>query len=237
VVPVGATMGAPYVPLSQSNYGRPFRLVYSGNLGRYHDFESLLDCAKKLSPEGFEFTIVGNGAKRSYILNRISDEAIDNVKVHEFLPESDYAALLASSDACFVTMEAGIEGTCVPSKFYSIMGAGRATLAAASSGSEVAYSIEEHDCGLVVNPGDPYLLEQALRELKSNPARTAEMGENGRLAYMDFYGSAETARSVFGILMSLAPKSKASLQDVFTKPDRQIERSELEERGRLLPTE
>lgn len=209
VVPVGfAEDGIRYAPLtSRALEPTRLRVVYSGNLGRYHDFDALLDCAKQLPASDFEFLIVGNGAKKPHVEKRILEESITNVKTLSPLPLEEYEQLLHSADVCFVTMESGIEGTCVPSKFYSIMAAGRPTLAVASEDSELALSIRQHECGLVVPPSNPTKLLNALRMMQADQASLSDMSVNARQAFLSYYTTKHTVGKLHEILLAIAGKS------------------------------
>lgn len=207
VVPVGVDQNcihyASYPVVSQSEPTR-LRIVYSGNLGRYHDFDTLLDCAKKLPVNEYEFLIVGSGAKSPHVNERIRSESIKNVTALAPLPFAEYEKLLHSADVCFVTMEKGIEGTCVPSKFYSILAAGRPTLAVASRESELAMSLTEHSCGLVVEPADPDGLLAALQKMRERPEMLIQMAENARTAFLANYTTTLTVGRLREILYAVA---------------------------------
>lgn len=211
VVPVGVDENSiRYVnyPVTSPSEPTRLRIVYSGNLGRYHDFDTLLNCAKKLSPSEFEFLIVGTGAKRPHVDERLRTEDIPCVRALSPLPFDEYERLLQSADACFVTMEKGIEGTCVPSKFYSIMAAGRPTLAVASPESELAMALQEHACGLVVPPADEEALMNALQTMRSNSEMLAEMAENARTAFIANYTVSDTVGRLGEILHAIAGNNR-----------------------------
>ncbi|MFQ3668738.1 MAG: glycosyltransferase family 4 protein [Fimbriimonadaceae bacterium] len=162
----------------------PLRVLYSGNLGRYHDFDTILDAAKILAPAGrVQFTIVGDGAKRAAIEARLAREHIPNVTLRSLVPASEYGALLAGADVCLVTMESGIEGTCVPSKFYSIIGSGKPVLGLVHPRSEVARAIEEEQCGFTVAQGDPRALVEVLSLISEDRGRMKKIGKAGRKAF------------------------------------------------------
>lgn len=168
-----------------------FLLIYTGNFGKSHDFDSILEAAKVLSTSApdVSFILVGRGAKRNYIEKRVEAEKIDNVRVFDFVPDSEYADLLASADVCMVTLEAGAEGLCVPSKFYSVLAAGRPTLAMMNPECEVAYTIREADCGVQIGLTDPKAIENAVLMLKSDPTRLETMGQNARQVFDAKYSS------------------------------------------------
>lgn len=207
VVPVGVdetSIRFASYPVTSPSEPTRLRVVYSGNLGRYHDFDTLLDCAKQLPTDQFEFLIVGSGAKKGHVETRVTEENIANVRCIDPLPFEEYEKLLHSADVCFVTMEKGIEGTCVPSKSYSIFAAGRPTLAVASEASELAMGIRDHQCGLVVPPGDKDALFEALQEMRRNPEMLVEMADNARHAFLANYTISRTVGQLSEILHAVA---------------------------------
>lgn len=168
-----------------------FVLAYTGNFGKYHDFDSVLDAAKLVAKEvpDVTFALVGRGAKKAQIEKRIKDEGIANVRMFDFVPDADYADLLSAADVCLVTLEAGMEGLCVPSKFYSILAAGRPTLATMNPEAEVAYTLAEADCGVSVGLGDPKAIADAVLALRADPEGLERMGRNARAVFDEKYAS------------------------------------------------
>ena len=53
-------------------------------------------------------------------------------------------------------------------------------VAIAKSGGEIARLVQDHGCGLIVEPGDGPALAEALRGLRADPAVVAEMGRRAR---------------------------------------------------------
>ncbi len=166
-----------------------FVVCYSGNFGRYHDFDTVLDAAKCLlgTEPTVQFVLVGGGAQKEHIERRVREENISNVKVLPFVPKEEYSDLLASADVSLVTLEPGMEGLCVPSKFYSILASGRPTIATVSAGSEVARVLVEADCGLQMVQGDIVGLVGALTHLLHHPAEARRMGRNARAVLEERY--------------------------------------------------
>ena len=166
VIPIGSDPSEIF-PISRNTRFRSqhgiqgFVILYSGNFGRYHDFDTILDAAKALNENGQEegldkvqFVLVGGGAQKEHIAQRIAAEKISNIHLFDFVSKDDYADLLASANVSLVTLEPGMEGLCVPSKFYSILASGRATIASVSPQSEVARVIDEAQCGVHLTQGN-----------------------------------------------------------------------------------
>ncbi len=186
-----------------------FIVLYSGNFGRYHNFDTILDAAKQLQADqkNISFVLVGSGHQNDYIAGRIKNEQIDNVKMFPFVPKEDYADLLASCDVSLVTLEPGMEGLCVPSKFYNILAAGRPTVAIMSPRCEVAQVIMEADCGVQVNQGNTAQLVQVLTELSESPEQVEQMGKNARRALVQNFTSIHVAEQYYRVFAEALGRS------------------------------
>ncbi|MFN7658595.1 MAG: glycosyltransferase, partial [Dolichospermum sp.] len=57
-----------------------FTVLYSGNLGRLHDIETITEAAKILKDEQIKFVFIGDGAK-----TKIVKQAIDNYQLKNIL--------------------------------------------------------------------------------------------------------------------------------------------------------
>ena len=95
--------------------------------------------------------------------------------------------MLLAGTLHLVTLRAGLEGTCVPSKFYGTLAAGRPTLFIGAAESEVARVIVEADAGRVLTPGDGAGLADAVRQLARDPAEITRLGANARRVYIERY--------------------------------------------------
>ena len=135
-----------------------------------------------------------------------------NVRLFEFVAKEDYADLLASADLSFVTLEPGMEGLCVPSKFYSILASGRPVLATVSPLSEVARVIDEAQAGVHMEQSATDALAAAVVRLSENPAEVERMGRNARRVLEDQYSMREVARRYYAVLKAACrPQGAASL--------------------------
>jgi colanic acid biosynthesis glycosyl transferase WcaI len=177
-----------------------FLVLYAGNFAQYQDFDTLLDAAKLLSHRSdITFAFVGDGAKKEYIAGRIVVEKLNNVKMLPFVPEDQLCDMLASADVSLVTLERGIEGLAVPSKFYNILASGRATVACVPPASEIAHVIAEADCGVQVHQEDALALASVLEQLADDPETLARMGRNARRVCEENYGFARIGKQFYRI--------------------------------------
>ena len=188
-----------------------FLVLYSGNFGRYHNFDTVLDASRLLKethPQ-ISFALVGDGAQKAHIMRRVAEEELTNVRLFDFVAKEDYADLLASADLSFVTLEPGMEGLCVPSKFYSILASGRPVLATVSPLSEVARVIDEAQAGVHMEQSATEALAAAVVRLSEHPAETERMGRNARRVLEEQYSMREVARCYYAVLESACRRSEA----------------------------
>ena len=92
----------------------------------------------------------------------------------------------ATADVFVVSLKRGLAGFIVPSKVYGVLVAGRPYIAAIEADSEVAQIAREHDCGIVVEPGDREPMAAAIRRLHDNPALRERLGVNARAASLHY---------------------------------------------------
>jgi glycosyltransferase involved in cell wall biosynthesis len=161
-----------------------FAVGYSGNLGRAHDASTMLSAMRALrDDDAIEFLVTGGGAQ----LDLIRKEGLPNVRFAEYAPRERLSESLSASDAHLVTLQPSLEGLIVPSKFYGILAVARPVLFVGSPDGELARIIREHDCGIVIEPGDGVGLARCIRDLAQNPERTRGLGRRGRLLYDELF--------------------------------------------------
>ncbi len=177
--PIGATEN----PLRQAwGLEDKFVLGYSGNLGRAHDFDTVLAAAERLRDDTRTVFLMVGGGKRFDELARIVKER--NLEVSfRFIPYQEQKMLpysLGAPDAHWLSLNPKLEGLIVPSKFYGIAAAGKPIIAIAAKDGELARLVQQHACGVVIEPGDAAALVDTLRRLSTEPGLLAEMGLRAR---------------------------------------------------------
>ena len=158
-----------------------FVVMHSGNVGLSQDLDTVLDAAHLLRNEpSILFVITGEGAAKSRLVADAERQQLKNVVFLPFQPKSDLAASLGAADVHLVGLKRGLAGYIVPSKLYGIMAAGKPIIAAVEEGADAARIIQEHQCGMRIDPGDGVALAKAVSTMRTAPLR--EMGARGRRA-------------------------------------------------------
>jgi len=184
VVRDGATPAPAEMPgrsdpvVQEIRHGFPFVVLHAGNLGFYGAWDTLLAAAKILSNENTGFVFIGDGANRAALESSARD--LPNVKFAPFRPAEQVAHVMMAGDLHIITVKRGLEGVVVPSKLYSTLAAGRPTLVVAPPESDAARIVVESGCGVAADPDDPAAVAAAIRELRAQPLRLAEMGRRAR---------------------------------------------------------
>lgn len=155
-----------------------FLVGYSGNLGRAHEFETILGAMLALPDVRFVFT--GGGAQ----FEAVKRAAGANAEFRSYVPREQLSESLSSVDAHLVSLQPSLEGLIVPSKFYGILAVARPAIFIGARDGELARIIDEHRCGVVVEPGDVEALTRAIARLASNREEAAAMGRRGRELYL-----------------------------------------------------
>jgi colanic acid biosynthesis glycosyl transferase WcaI len=164
--------------VQEIRHGFPFVVLHAGNLGFYGAWDTLLAAAKILSNENTGFVFIGDGANRAGLESAARE--LPNVKFAPFRPVAQIAHVMMAGDLHIVTVKRGLEGVVVPSKLYSILAAGRPIIVIAPAECDAARIVVESGCGVALDPDDPVAVATAIRELRAQPARLAEMGSRAR---------------------------------------------------------
>ena len=188
VVRDGATFHAVSPPVDdpvvqEIRGGFPFVALHAGNLGFYGAWDTLLKAAEMLRNENAGLVFIGDGANRAALAAAaVASGAAGamNVRFLPFRPFEQLPHVMMAGDVHIVTVKRGLEGIVVPSKLYSILAAGRPVLAVAAPQSDAARIVVESGCGLAADPDDPAAVAAAIREMRSDPARLADMGRRAR---------------------------------------------------------
>ena len=163
-----------------------FYICYSGNIGYTQNMDMLLDIAKELREKSeIGFILVGEGAAKAHVEERIKAECINNIVMLPFQSYEKISEVFSLGDCGLIISKSGVGNNSVPSKTWSIMSAKRPVLASFDKGYELDRVITESDCGVCVQAGDKEVLKDAILQLYSNRDNLKQQGENGRKYIME----------------------------------------------------
>jgi glycosyltransferase involved in cell wall biosynthesis len=161
-----------------------FIVGYSGNMGRVHEFETILGAADVLKgDEGTVFLFIGGGAQRAWVEARARERGLSGVRFLPYQPRERLAESLSAPDVHLISLRPEVEGFVVPSKFYGIAAAGRPAIFVGNRDGEIARIINESGCGIAVSQGDVVGLSAAITRFRNNPAPCQKCGANARRVF------------------------------------------------------
>lgn len=165
---------------AQHHLTEKFTVLYSGNVGRCHDMETILRTAEQLRHEAIQFVFIGSGAQYQSCVDQAEGLGLNNCL---FLPYQDKQTLPYSLTACdlsLVSISSGMEGLVAPSKLYGTLAAGRPVAIICEPHSYLRQMLATADCGQAFTNGDVTGLAQFIRNLAQNSELAAKLGAAGR---------------------------------------------------------
>ncbi len=155
---------------------------YSGNLGRAHEFDTVLSAAQLLRQHPrIIFLFIGGGHQFDRLEQAVKERGLDRIfRFIAYQPQELLKYSLNVPDVHLISLKPELEGLIVPSKFYGIAAVGRPVISIAASDGEITRQVRQHECGMVVEPGNGQALAEALALLSKRPPLTAEMGRRAR---------------------------------------------------------
>ena len=198
--PSRAALSGPDEVRYEHHLSGKFVVMYSGNLGNFHQFDTILEVAKRFEvTESVRFVFAGQGTRHREVHDAIKSGQ-ENILLLPSQGLSVLASFLRAADVHFVSLRSGMEGLMVPSKFYGILAAGRPVIYEGDESGEVARVIRETHCGRVVAPGAVRELEQAIRSYVDAPELVRMEGDKALSVYESMFHRDKVVPSYVSIL-------------------------------------
>jgi glycosyltransferase involved in cell wall biosynthesis len=183
-----------------------FVVLYLGNAGFGHRFETVIEAAEKLKDEAFVFLFVGGGQQWPWLADAVRGKDLENVILHPYVPKATTPSVLAFADCALITLREQALGLISPSKLHANLAMELPVLYIGPEDSNVDEAIKRYDVGHSVRHGDVAQAMAFLRSLRNEPAALARYRANARLAFEAAYSDAQTL-PLFDALISSATNS------------------------------
>ena len=182
-----------------------FVVCYSGNMGRVHEFDTILAAAQRLASEAksIAFVFIGGGAQRGKIGDAVRGEGLTNVQFRPYQERAGLSFSLGIGDVHLVSQRPEVEGYVFPSKLYGILAAGRPLVFIGERGGEIGALVEREGIGAAIQQGDaPGLAAQLLRLARDASLREA-IGARARALLCARYDRRFAFKAWLGLLKEL----------------------------------
>lgn len=176
------------VPLEKNHFIKVFNLhdkfvvLYSGNIGISNDVDILVDVAKLIKSKSVVFAIIGSGARKKQLEEKVKNEMNGNIIV---LPRQDVSYLphtLSVASLAVVTLGKNASKLAIPSKIFSLISLGIPIMGIAGEDSDLHKFIEDHNIGRCFVPENMDGMAKYIIDLANNPECCEGLAKNALLA-------------------------------------------------------
>jgi glycosyltransferase involved in cell wall biosynthesis len=196
-----------HLPIADS--AAPLIVGYSGNLGRAHEFETIVQAMVQFRGDRrVRFLFIGQGAQLNSLKQRVLELGLaEQVDFKPFQPASMLRYSLSVPDLHFVTLQHELEGLIVPSKLYGAMAAGRPVLFIGDVDGEVARTLKKFACGAAAGVNDVAAVVAAIERYRDDPELLAREQVAARAAFESNFSKTAGGERWASLLRSLNSES------------------------------
>jgi len=179
---------APEWELGQSLrlYGR-FVVLYLGNAGEGHSFETVLDAASRLQDTPVVFLFVGGGTAWESLREEVAARGLTNVILRAYIDKAETPAALACADVALITLRDSMLGVMSPSKLHASLAMGVPILYLGPAGGNVDEAIRTYGCGISLRHGDTQGMVQFIERVRREATYRSSLRSKARHAFEDGY--------------------------------------------------
>jgi colanic acid biosynthesis glycosyl transferase WcaI len=179
--------------IERHNLADKFVILYLGNMGVGHEFDTVLDAAAQLQDdENIAFLFIGGGKRKDPTAEDAKERGLKNVIVQGYVPKAETPSVMSSVSCSLITLRDNMLGVMSPSKLHSNLAMKLPILYVGPKTSNVDDAIERFSCGTTLKIGDADGLAEAIRELASNEQRFNTMQTAARTAFDEAYNDNAT---------------------------------------------
>ena len=164
-----------------------FVICYSGNLGKTHPIEKLVDLAHAFKNEpDFYFLVIGGGHKYELIHKLIEEQKLTNIQLLPWQPIELLPHNMQVGNLNVVTLDEGAADLSIPSKTFNLLSVGKPILAICSKRSALANLLERSNCGRAFEANEVNEIKNFIYQLQNEPETYKAYSENAKKASNNF---------------------------------------------------
>jgi colanic acid biosynthesis glycosyl transferase WcaI len=172
-----------------------FKILYSGNIGAKQDWETYLKVVENFKDrEDIEFIVVGDGAKKNWLIEKI--KKIKNVKYYPPVPYEELPDLLCSADLHVLFQKEDVIDTVMPSKLLGMMASAKPSLVTGNLKSEVAKVLKESKGGEFLESSDINKISNFIEKLNNNKDQIQIYVDNARQFMIKYYSKNKVLKNL-----------------------------------------
>ena len=158
-----------------------FIVLYSGNQGRMHDFNTIIEAAGRLNHyQDIIFVLFGNGPKNEQIRSKIKSLNLENFLLLPFQKKENLIFSLSIADIAIVSQAKNASGFTAPSKLYGHLSLSTPIAIISPENSYLRKIVGEYDFGKWFINDDSIGLAEWIINLRKNKKYQISMSEKAR---------------------------------------------------------
>lgn len=181
-----------------------FVAMFAGTLGIASGAEVIVLAAQELKKRGRDDILIlciGEGVLKASMEEQAQKLDLSNLRFLPFQPQDRIGEVQSAANVMLLTMSARHAFSSVPSKLITYMAVGRPILCSSDPESQIAKLVTDAAIGLVIPPGDPIALAEALIQMSFDRDGLVEKGNRARL-YFESHHDMPTALDRFEALLT-----------------------------------
>ncbi len=186
-------------------------VLYSGNAGVAHEFETTLAAARALQGEPVSFLFVGAGRRHQELAAAARE--LPNLVFCDYVPAADLRPLMASVDCSLISLRENFLGVVSPSKLHANLAMSLPILYVGPIGGNVDAAIADHGCGVSLRNGDGDGMVAFIRSLLADRQLARELGRCARQAFETAYCD-RCGLAAFDLLLEDRPLDDQALPEL-----------------------
>ncbi|MFN2275662.1 MAG: glycosyltransferase, partial [Anaerolineales bacterium] len=177
----------PWIEYARPELSGRMVILYMGNAGAGHRFETVLKAARDLSADPIAFVFVGGGSKWPILQAEAQATELVNMFFYNYIPDELLLPVMAGASCALITLHDHALGVISPSKMHAYLAMGLPLVYIGPEGSNVDVAIQRFDLGISLRQSDSYSLAAFIRRLQTEPALLQAYRQRARTAFEAAY--------------------------------------------------
>ena len=164
-----------------------FIVMYSGNLGKEYELESLVYLAAEFKDnEKIVFIIMGRGWKKEPLEKLIAEKKLTNCLLLPYQPADLFFHSLNAFHVGVVSLAAAVAKVAIPSKTYNLLAAHRPVFCIGSEASDLADFLKDNETGMAIEPGKIVEMKSFIEKLYNDKNYFSRLSNNAALVAKNY---------------------------------------------------
>lgn len=164
-----------------------FIVMYSGNLGKEYELESLVTLAASFrNNQQIAFIIMGKGWKKDMLEKMIAEKQLTNCMLLPYQPADLFVHCLEAFHVGVVSLAAAVAKVAIPSKTYNLLASHRPVFCIGSEDSDLALFLQTNDIGKAIDPGNTGAMKTYIERLYNDKIYYQQLCSNAALVSRNY---------------------------------------------------